>query len=103
MAAAADLGALGPNLISQALGVNNRDQVVGTSQIQLDSALGNHAFIWQGGKMMDLNSMVAPGTTLTLTIAQEINDRGEITGQATTPAARPLPSKPSGELIVGSQ
>jgi probable HAF family extracellular repeat protein len=81
-----DLGALGPNLISQALGVNNRDQVVGTSQLQVGSALANHAFIWQGGKMLDLNNMVVPGTTLTLTIAQDINDRGEITGQATTPA-----------------
>jgi hypothetical protein len=36
--------------------------------------------------MTDLNDLVAPGTTLTLTIAQDINDRGEITGQATTPA-----------------
>lgn len=81
-----DLGALGPNLISQALGVNNRDQVVGTSQIQVGAALASHAFIWQGGRMLDLNSMVVPGTTLTLTSAQDINDSGEITGQATTPA-----------------
>ncbi|HEY6515066.1 MAG TPA: hypothetical protein VIY50_02905 [Steroidobacteraceae bacterium] len=81
-----NLGSLGPNLISQALGVNNRDQVVGVSQIAIGSSLQNHAFIWQHGLMTDLNNLVAPGTTLTLTIAQDINDRGEITGQATTPA-----------------
>ncbi|HEV2442600.1 MAG TPA: hypothetical protein VGT07_08760 [Steroidobacteraceae bacterium] len=81
-----DLGALGPNLISQSLGVNDRDQVVGTSQIMIGPQLENHAFIWQHGRMTDLNQLVVPGTTLTLTIAQDINDRGEITGQATTPS-----------------
>jgi probable HAF family extracellular repeat protein len=79
-----NLGALGPNLISEALGVNNRDQVVGLSQINSSGA--NHAFIWQNGRMTDLNSLVAPGTTLTLTIAQDINDFGVITGQATDPS-----------------
>jgi len=81
-----NLGALGPGLISQALGVNNWNQVVGTSQLTVGASLQNHAFIWQNGRMTDLNTLVAPGTTLTLTIAQEINDRGEITGQATTAA-----------------
>lgn len=74
-----DLGALGgPNGLSEALGVNDFDQVVGVS---LDTG---HAFIWQNGQMTDLNHLVVPGTTLTLTNAQDINDRGEITGQATT-------------------
>jgi probable HAF family extracellular repeat protein len=81
-----NLGSLSPNVISQALGVNNRDQVVGTSQIVVGSSAQNHAFIWQNGRMTDLNDLVAPGTTLTLTIAQDINDRGEIAGQATTPS-----------------
>ena len=81
-----DLGAFGANLISQSLGVNNLDQVVGTSQILVGAQLQNHAFIWLDGRMTDLNELVAPGTTLTLTIAQDINDRGEITGQATTPS-----------------
>ncbi|MGH8291371.1 MAG: hypothetical protein ACREV7_20640 [Steroidobacteraceae bacterium] len=74
-----DLGALGgPNGLSEALGVNDRDQVIGVS---LDTG---HAFIWQNGQMTDLNSLVVPGsTTLTLTSAQDINDQGVITGQAT--------------------
>lgn len=71
-----DLGTLGG--LSQALGVNDFDQVVGTS--------AGRAFIWQNGKMTDLNDMVATGTTLILTNAQDINDRGEITGQATDPS-----------------
>ena len=81
-----NLGALGPNLLSQALGVNNRDQVVGLSQITVGTSVQNHAFIWQNGRMTDLNDLAAPGTTLTLTIAQEINDSGEVTGQATMPS-----------------
>jgi probable HAF family extracellular repeat protein len=80
-----NLGALGPNLISEALGVNNRDQVVGLSQIVVGSTVENHAFIWRDGRMTDLNSLVAPGSALTLTIAQDINDFGVITGQATDP------------------
>lgn len=81
-----NLGALGPGLVSEALGMNDLDQVVGLSQVTVGTSVQNHAFIWQNGRMSDLNGLVAPGTTLTLTIAQDINDRGEITGQATTPA-----------------
>ncbi len=60
--------------------MNDWNQVVGVS---LPS---NRAFLWQNGRMIDLNKGVAPGTTLTLRIAQDINDRGEITGQATDPS-----------------
>jgi probable HAF family extracellular repeat protein len=74
-----DLGTLDPQGRSEALGINDQDQVVGVS---LPST---HAFLWQDGTMTDLNKLVVPGTTLTLTIAQDINDRGEITGQATDP------------------
>lgn len=35
-----------------------------------------HAFIWQHGKMTDLNALTVPGTSLLLTDAQDINDRG---------------------------
>jgi hypothetical protein len=36
--------------------------------------------------MTDLNKLVVSGTTLTLTDAQDINDRGEITGIAKDPS-----------------
>jgi len=74
-----DLGTLDPEGVSEALGVNDRDQVVGVS-----FPIG-HAFLWQNGTMTDLNKLVVPGTTLILTNAQDINDRGEITGQAIDP------------------
>jgi probable HAF family extracellular repeat protein len=74
-----DLGTLDPEGVSEALGVNDLDQVVGVS-----FPIG-HAFLWQNGTMTDLNKLLVPGTTLILTDAQDINDRGEITGQAIDP------------------
>jgi len=74
-----DLGTLDGKGRSEAIGLNDLDQVVGLSS-------SGHAFLWQNGKMTDLNERVVPGTTLILTNAQEINDRGEITGQATDPS-----------------
>jgi len=74
-----DLGTLDGTGRSEAIGVNDRDQVVGLSS-------SGHAFLWQNGQMTDLNKLVVPGTTLVLTNAQEINDLGEITGQAVDPS-----------------
>jgi len=74
-----DLGTLDPGGVSEALGVNDRDQVVGVA-----FPIG-HAFLWQNDTMTDLNKLLVPGTTLVLTNAQDINDRGEITGQAMDP------------------
>lgn len=81
-----NLGALGSDGDSEALGVNNRGQVVGTS-FGASHPYPGHAFLWQQGKMTDLNSLVVPGTTLELRDAQEINDQGEITGVATDPSS----------------
>ncbi|HVC01491.1 MAG TPA: hypothetical protein VND80_04725 [Steroidobacteraceae bacterium] len=74
-----DLGTLSGDAVSEALAVNDRNQVVGVSYPS------GHAFLWQDGKMTDLNALVAPGTALVLTDAQDINDRGVITGQAKDP------------------
>jgi len=69
----------------EALGVNDHDQVVGLSFVS------GHAFIWQDGAMTDLNNCIAPGSAdLVLTDAQEINDAGAITGQASDPATGTL-------------
>jgi len=40
------------------------------------------AFLWQDGVMTDLNTLIPPGSSLSLQAAQEINDLGEIVGQA---------------------
>jgi probable HAF family extracellular repeat protein len=85
-----DLGTLTVNGASdagtEALGMNDRDQVVGVS------FPSQHAFIWQNGMMTDLNSALVPGTSLILTDAQDINDRGEITGIAADPSTGALVS-----------
>jgi probable HAF family extracellular repeat protein len=71
-----NLGTLSGDNVSEALGINDQDRVVGVSYPS------GHAFIWQNGKMTDLNSLVPRGTSVILTDAQDINDDGVITGQA---------------------
>ena len=73
-----DLGVLYPgDTMSQALGINDRGQVVGLSC----GSSGCRGFLWQDGAMIDLNR-VAPGFAGVIEDAQDINDLGQITGQA---------------------
>ncbi|HET8924873.1 MAG TPA: hypothetical protein VFN26_17980 [Candidatus Acidoferrum sp.] len=61
---------------SRGRGLNAQGQVVGGS-----SDCGNflHAFLWEeGGPALDLNTLIPPGSGLQLTVAININDRGEI-------------------------
>ncbi|HEY7214297.1 MAG TPA: hypothetical protein VIC28_06685, partial [Thermoanaerobaculia bacterium] len=74
-----NLGTLPGDVYSEAHGINERRQVVGTS---CDAAGNCRAFVWEDGVMKDLNALVAPGYTGVLTTAQDIDDRGEITGRA---------------------
>jgi hypothetical protein len=39
-----------------------------------------HAFLYSGGQMLDLNSLIAPGSVFELTSANGISDNGYITG-----------------------
>ena len=71
-----DLGTLSEDTISLALGMNDRGQVVGESI----GSNGARAFLWENGKMIDLNSTLPKGSTITLQFAGDINNRGEITG-----------------------
>ena len=83
-----DLGKLPGDSCSNALFVNLRSQVVGTSE-NLELCLiptGQHAFLWEnGGPMVDLNTVIAPGAGLQLTFAVAINDQGVITGFGVPP------------------
>jgi probable HAF family extracellular repeat protein len=67
-----DLGTLRGDVSSQALAVNAAGQVVGWS--------GSRAFVWQGGAMTDLNSLMPAGSGWVLTRATAINDAGQIAG-----------------------
>lgn len=89
---AIDLGVLPGDSCSNAYFVNSRGQVVGASENQdLCSILvGQHAFLWQqGGPMVDLNTLIAPGASLDLTYAVAINDEGEIAGFGVPPGCAP--------------
>ena len=73
-----DLGVLAPCLNSTANAVNSAGQVVGDTG---DCPGDGHPFLSEHGQpMIDLNTLVLPGSDLTLTAATFINDRGEIVG-----------------------
>lgn len=72
-----DLGTLPGDVFSFAFGINERDQVVGES---CDASFNCRAFIWHDGVMQDLNALVR--ASLQLTLAESINNDGEITGIA---------------------
>ncbi|HKF44342.1 MAG TPA: hypothetical protein VKG01_14665 [Thermoanaerobaculia bacterium] len=93
-----DIGTLSGDLFSEALGINRFRQVVGISCANADGSGTCRAFLWQEGTMTDLNTLVVPGYPNLLTVAQDINDAGVITGRALTPTgqrpayiATPLP------------
>jgi probable HAF family extracellular repeat protein len=74
-----DLGTLSGDYSSTAWGLNNEGQVVGQS---CDQSQNCRAFIWQNGVMTDLNTLISSNSSLYLTYGLDINDEGEITGQA---------------------
>ena len=76
-----NLGTLPGDLGAYASGINNQGQVVGTTY----DFSGNfdHGFIWQNGVMTDLNTLFPAGANLYATMANEINERGQISGMAT--------------------
>lgn len=76
-----DLGGGGPGFpgaedLTKGLGINNRGDVVGT----YGSNSNQRAFYYDGTTLYNLNSLVPPGTPLTLLTANEINDLGQIVG-----------------------
>jgi len=76
-----NLGTLPGDFAAIATGINNRGQVVGST---LDSGFNwVHAFIYQDGVMTDLNTLFPAGSNLFATMANKINERGQISGMAT--------------------
>jgi len=79
-----DLGTVDGDLCSVAEGINSKGQIVGGT-FDCNTAAFLHAFLWgNGGPMVDLNTLIPPGSNLQLNQADSINDSGEIAGQATT-------------------
>jgi probable HAF family extracellular repeat protein len=76
-----NLGLLPGDFASIATGINNRGQVVGSA---LDSNFNwTHGFIYQDGVMTDLNTLFPADSNLFAIMANKINERGQISGQAT--------------------
>jgi probable HAF family extracellular repeat protein len=74
-----DLGTVGSDFSSLPTLINNHGQIVGAS-CDID---GNcRAFLWQNKKMKDLNTLIPPDSPLYLLFAFDINDAGDIVGQA---------------------
>jgi len=71
---------------SEALGVNDQDQIVGLSR----GPSGIRAVMWQDDVLTELNSVTAPGSPYLL-YANDINDAGEIAGEAFDPATGAAP------------
>ncbi len=61
--------------------INEKNQAVGNS-FNVNAGT-SRAVLWQNGALNDLNALVVQPTSLYLTLAQGINDAGEITGTAT--------------------
>jgi probable HAF family extracellular repeat protein len=76
-----NLGTVPGDFAAIATGVNNRGQVVGST---FDSNWHwAHAFIWQDGVITDLNTLFPADSNLFATMANKINERGQISGMAT--------------------
>jgi probable HAF family extracellular repeat protein len=74
-----DLGSLGGDY-SYARGINNSNLIVGGSFVDSQN-LVYHAFVWRGGAMEDLNTLLdASGSGWSLTEARAVNEVGQITG-----------------------
>jgi probable HAF family extracellular repeat protein len=71
-----DIGVLPGDALSEALDVNDQGQVVGVSFPSF------HAFIYENGKMTDLNTLMPKNSPMLLIEATGINESGEITGEA---------------------
>jgi probable HAF family extracellular repeat protein len=71
-----DLGTLGGSK-SDALGINNRGEVVGYSLLAGRST--ERAFLFSGGKMIDLGTLGGDGSWAT-----SVNDNGQVVGWANT-------------------
>jgi len=75
-----NLGLLPGDFGGLASGINSKGQVVGSN---FDSAFNwSHGFIWQNGVMTDLNTLIPASANLFVTMANKINERGQISGMA---------------------
>jgi probable HAF family extracellular repeat protein len=102
-----DLGALNGGE-SEALGVNNLGQVVGRSYGSTFS--DSRGFLFDGGVMTDLNTLIDPASGWTILQAADINNKGQIAAVAAKDGisyavrldlASPVPEPATGAMLLG--
>ena len=93
-----DLGTISGDACSRGRGLNARGQVVGGSS---DCFNFLHAFLWEnGGPIVDLNTLIPPGSGVQLTNAFNINDGGEILAKAAPLGFTPNDDADLGHLVL---
>jgi probable HAF family extracellular repeat protein len=76
-----DLGTLSGYANSYAYGVNSPGQVVGAAaNLQGSTIIGESAFVYRDGRMIDLNTLIPASAPWFLSKATAINDAGQIVG-----------------------
>lgn len=87
-----DLGLLPGDTAGTAYSINRHEQIVGRSLpclgVQPNGECRgrvHHAFLWENGSLVDLQTLVLPGAGLTVDWANQINDLGEIEGSGLLP------------------
>jgi uncharacterized membrane protein len=86
-----DLGVLPGDNAGAAVSINRSEQVVGRSVVcrrvnANDGCDGQYrAFLWERGSIVDLQTLVEPGSAIRVDGANAINDRGEILGSGVLP------------------
>ena len=71
-----NLGTVDGDPCSIANAINSKSQVIGISAT-CDFSV-RRAFLWENGSIVDLNTLIPPGPGVQMTLAETINDRGEI-------------------------
>ena len=73
-----DLGILTGDICATAYAINSSEQIVGDSG---NCSGVNHGFLWEnGGPIVDLQTLILPGSDVTIQETNYINDAGEISG-----------------------
>ncbi len=86
-----DLGTLAPGFSasSEAYALNSLGVIIGTSDARAGTAWTRHAFIYKDGVMTDLAPYLAKVGLTGISIAEDINDNGDIVGYANDTGGNP--------------
>ena len=101
-----DLGTFGGAPRSEATAINDAGQIVGYSFEQRDT--GRVPFLYENGRMIDLNTLLPAGSGWTLLEAADINNLGQIVGIGTFGGQQrgfvltPVPEPAQASLFAGA-